>query len=98
MIFEALRRHKTKADLLMLYPRDWVVPIDNGTSASYESMLLAQARDRYEAKLRPIEVKTFINEDDTTWQDSYTKLLAWNQTQYKRVISLDSDSTVLNVS
>lgn len=32
---------------------------------------------------------------DTTWNDSYTKLLAFNQTQYDRVLSLDSDSVVL---
>jgi alpha-N-acetylglucosamine transferase len=30
-----------------------------------------------------------------TWVDSYTKLLAVNQTQYDRVLSLDSDSAVL---
>jgi alpha-N-acetylglucosamine transferase len=30
-----------------------------------------------------------------TWADSYTKLLAFNQTQYDRVLSLDSDSTIL---
>lgn len=30
-----------------------------------------------------------------TWADSYTKLLAFNQTQYSRLLSLDSDSTVL---
>lgn len=33
--------------------------------------------------------------DQATWAESYTKLLAWNQTQYDRVLSLDSDSTVL---
>lgn len=32
-----------------------------------------------------------------TWAESYTKLLAFNQTQYDRVLSLDSDSTVLQV-
>lgn len=30
-----------------------------------------------------------------TWAESFTKLLAFNQTQYKRVLNLDSDSTVL---
>jgi hypothetical protein len=30
-----------------------------------------------------------------TWASSYTKLLAINQTQYDRVLSLDSDATVL---
>jgi len=32
-----------------------------------------------------------------TWAESYTKLLAFNQTDYDRVLSLDSDSTVLQV-
>jgi alpha-N-acetylglucosamine transferase len=34
-------------------------------------------------------------DSSATWADSYTKLLAFNQTQYDRVLSLDSDSTVL---
>lgn len=33
-----------------------------------------------------------------TWSESYTKLLAFNQTEYDRVLNLDSDSTVLQVS
>jgi len=101
MIFEALRRHGTRADLLMLYPQMWKVPKDvlddDAPPIEYEGKLLAQARDQYHAKLNPIQVRTYVNEKDATWQDSYTKLLAWNQTQYKRVISLDSDATLLNV-
>ncbi|KAL6882915.1 glycosyltransferase family 8 protein [Trichoderma longibrachiatum] len=30
-----------------------------------------------------------------TWSDSYTKLLAFNQTQYERVIAIDADVTLL---
>ena len=30
-----------------------------------------------------------------TWAESFTKLLAFNQTEYERVLHLDSDSTVL---
>jgi alpha-N-acetylglucosamine transferase len=101
MIFEALRRHGTKDDLLMLYPQEWNVPKhvfeDDASPIEYEGGLLAQARDQYQEKLNPIEVKTYVNENDATWQDSYTKLLAWNQTQYKHVISLDSDATLLDV-
>jgi alpha-N-acetylglucosamine transferase len=101
MIFDALRRHGTRADLLMLYPEEWeileVVLEDDVPPTDYEGGLLAQARDEYHAKLNPIQVKTFVNEGDTTWQDSYTRLLAWNQTQYKRVIFLDSDATLLDV-
>ena len=36
-------------------------------------------------------------EGEATWAESYTKLLAFNQTQYDRVLNLDSDSTVLQV-
>lgn len=100
MIFEALRKHNTKAELLMLYPQDWAVAEQNDTNAEYESLLLGKARDEYGVKLRPIEVRTYEKHGSTdqTWAASYTKLLAFNQTQYKRVISLDSDATVLNVS
>ncbi|KAI4638527.1 hypothetical protein J4E93_010082 [Alternaria ventricosa] len=72
----------------MLYPQKWKVPKDvlddDAPPIEYEGKLLAQARDQYHAKLNPIQVRTYVNEKDATWQDSYTKLLAWNQTQYKR--------------
>jgi len=101
MIFEALRRHGTRAELLMLYPQEWEVPggvfEDETDATDYEGKLLARARDRYGARLSPIQVQTYENKNDTTWQDSYTKLLAFNQTQYKRVIALDSDGTLFNV-
>ena len=42
-------------------------------------------------------VDKLIESDSATWADSYTKLLAFNQTQYDRVLSLDSDSTVLQL-
>ena len=38
-----------------------------------------------------------INRSAATWTDSLTKLLAFNQTEYERVIHLDSDATVLQV-
>lgn len=44
--------------------------------------------------LTPPNVKTIA----VTWAESFTKLLAFNQTEYDRVLSLDSDSTVLEVS
>ena len=34
---------------------------------------------------------------ELTWAESYTKLLAFNQTQYERVLALDSDATLLKV-
>jgi len=85
----------------MLYPQEWEVSSgvfeDETDATDYEGKLLARARDGYGARLSPIQVQTYENKNDTTWQDSYTKLLAFNQTQYKRVIALDSDGTLFNV-
>ena len=36
-----------------------------------------------------------LNQASGQWSDSYTKLLAFNQTQYTRVLHLDSDSILL---
>ncbi|RFU30235.1 hypothetical protein B7463_g6073, partial [Scytalidium lignicola] len=91
MLFEILHRLGSKADRLMMYPVTMSV---DPKSDSPETRLLLKAQKEYGAKLTPIEVqhRPF---NDLTWADSYTKLLAFNQTQYDRVLSLDSDSTVL---
>ncbi|CAE7208334.1 hypothetical protein PTNB73_07604 [Pyrenophora teres f. teres] len=91
MILDALNRSETKADRIMMYPEGWNVAEDHTADAPTESKLLAKARDVYQAKLVPIQVVSF-EKGDATWKDSYTKLLAFNQTQYKRVMSLDSDA------
>lgn len=96
MIFESLHRLKSKADRVMMYPRDWTVPDDDGANSTFASKSLAQARDQYGVKLVPIEVLSF-KEQEITWADSFTKLLAFNQTQYKRVVNVDSDSTIVKV-
>lgn len=93
MIFESLKRLGSKAHRLMMYPKDWSVDF---SSTSSESRLLRKARDEYDAELVAIEVQR--RSGDATWGDSFTKLLAFNQTQYTRVLSLDSDATVLKVS
>jgi alpha-N-acetylglucosamine transferase len=90
MIFESLSRYGSRADLLLMYPQHWDIH-----SSSVEAHLLRKARRDYEAKLLPIQIQHFDGEN--TWADSFTKLLAFNQTQYERVISLDSDANVLKV-
>lgn len=90
MIFASLKELGAKAHRLMLYPEEWIVGDD-----SPSGRLLAKARDEYGVVLQPIHVQRFAGEP--TWAESFTKLLAFNQTQYKRVLSLDSDATVLKV-
>ncbi|TDZ15070.1 Glucose N-acetyltransferase 1 [Colletotrichum orbiculare MAFF 240422] len=57
--------------------------------------LLILARDKYNVKLVPISIQHRAGADPT-WADSFTKLLAFNQTRYGRVLSIDSDTTLLN--
>ena len=81
----------------MLFPDDGEVPDPRGgrTDAPLESSrFLARARDRYDAKLVPIKLQTLPYSQSKGWEYSYTKLLAFNQTQYKHIISLDSDATL----
>jgi hypothetical protein len=96
MILESLLHLEAKADRIMMYPEDWHVAEEDAADAATNSKLLARARDLYQAKLVPIQVQSFAK-GDSTWKDSYTKLLAFNQTQYKRVMSLDSDAVVRKV-
>ncbi|KAL2836688.1 glycosyltransferase family 8 protein [Aspergillus pseudoustus] len=91
MLFETLHRFNSKADRLMMYPKSFSADEQDSSS---ESRLLRKARDEYGVKLMPIEVQSRVS-GDPTWAESYTKLLAFNQTQYKRVLSLDSDATIL---
>lgn len=106
MIFEALDRLGSKASRVLMYPS--TIDID---SINVDSQLLLKARDDYNVKLVQVELQhrkdayckwklvLGVSSDRLTskdeWADSYTKLLAFNQTQYKRLIMLDSDSTVL---
>jgi len=90
MIFESLYRLGSKAERLVMYPEEWSIE-----SESSDAGLLRKARDEYNVKLQPVQIQRL--EGDITWGESFTKLLAFNQTQYRRVISLDSDGNVLQV-
>ncbi|KAI9147821.1 Glucose N-acetyltransferase 1 [Paramyrothecium foliicola] len=91
MFFEALHRYGSKADRVMMYPADLANRED---VSSPDARLIAKARDQYSVKLVPIKLQRKDNVD-AAWSDSFTKLLAFNQTQYRRVISADSDALLL---
>ncbi|KAF5023389.1 hypothetical protein F66182_4546 [Fusarium sp. NRRL 66182] len=93
MAFETLHRLDSRADRLMMYPSEMMSP-DADSANTKAQQLLIKARDEYNVKLQPIQVQ-HKEGDDLTWADSFTKLLAFNQTQYDRVLSLDSDGMVL---
>ncbi|EER44007.1 alphaN-acetylglucosamine transferase [Histoplasma capsulatum H143] len=90
MIFETLQRLQTKPDRILMYPNRWPA---NTTKRKAIERMLAKARDEYNVKLKPIS--PLQASPDVTWGDSFTKLLAFNLTEYERILILDSDSTIL---
>ncbi|KAK5725934.1 hypothetical protein LTR15_004124 [Elasticomyces elasticus] len=90
MIFTSLRTLGVRADLLMMHLEDWSVGND-----TVSGRLLLQAVE-LGVRLAPVRVQ-HLEGGDSTWADSFTKLLAFNQTQYKRVLHLDSDGTVFSL-
>ena len=92
MLFARLHSLNSKPTRLLLYPSSF--SITTSADDSIEGVLLRKARDEYNVKLQPIEIQHRIG-GDSTWAESYTKLLAFNQTGYDRILHLDSDSTVL---
>lgn len=90
MLADSLSRHGARAQKVLLYDRDWVV-----TPNTYEGRLLVKAMDEYDVYLLPVEVVALGG--PSAWRESFTKLRAFNMTGFKRVLSLDSDATVLKV-
>ncbi|KAK2926643.1 Nucleotide-diphospho-sugar transferase [Fusarium oxysporum f. sp. vasinfectum] len=90
MLFEALEHLRSRADRVMIYPSHML----GSDHKSSNARLLAKARDKYDVKLVPITVRHKDN-TDPTWADSLTKLLLFNQTQYSRILYIDSDSVLL---
>ena len=83
---------------MMLYPSHWdpneVDEYDEAQGLTPIARLLQQAQKSYYVKLRPVEVLHRNHTDQETWADSYTKLLAFNLTEFDRVLAIDSDSIV----
>ena len=86
MLFEALSRLGSKADRILFYPEPWDLQVSD--SHDRDSQLLVKAQEEYDVKLIPTEMH---KSGDGTWNASFSKFLAWDQTQYDRVIHLDSD-------
>ncbi|KAJ9648594.1 hypothetical protein H2199_001449 [Coniosporium tulheliwenetii] len=97
MVFEALHRLGSRADRILFYPKEWDTVVSS--SKDRDSQLLVMARDKYKVKLIPTEIPSIkISTNDTTtttWTHSIGKFLAFSQTQYTRILHLDSDITLL---
>jgi alpha-N-acetylglucosamine transferase len=102
MVFEALHRLGSRADRILFYPEEWDTEISD--SKDRDSQLLVIARDKYKVKLYPVKMLSVRRAPEKekkkkrkgeTWDYSINKFLAFSQTQYDRVLHLDSDITLL---
>jgi alpha-N-acetylglucosamine transferase len=87
MMFDALNRTGARASKVSLYPGDWKVDGNDEIGR-----LLGKARDHYGAQLSHIPPRQ--GSSGIVWTDGFSKLLAFNQTRFRRVISLDSDGVL----
>ncbi|APA06062.1 hypothetical protein sscle_01g008320 [Sclerotinia sclerotiorum 1980 UF-70] len=97
MLFESLQRLQSKAERVLLYPQLWKdawVEDVHGTDMEIISKMLIQARDKYKVKLENVEILQHRHATADEWAESYTKLIAFNQTSYEKLLVLDSDSTI----
>ena len=91
MLFEALSRLGSKADRILFYPETWDLQVSD--SHDRDSQLLVKAKEEFDTKLIPIEADKSENGD---WNANFTQFLVWDQTQYDRVLHLDTDMTLYN--
>lgn len=102
MVFEALERHGSKADRVLLHHPEWATKSEGG--ADHNSEILSRAQRKYGVTLEAVQVldsrgdvsKAVLNGQPSTWDTSVTKLRAFELTEYDRVIMLDSDITLLD--
>lgn len=99
MVFSQLREVSSLASRVLVYPSDWRLngntnnaPESNGT---HIARVLRYAAGEFSVLLNPTDT---LREDTsrTIWKQPYSKFLAYNLTQYDRVIVLGTDSIVLN--
>lgn len=91
IMFKNLKRYGTKAKLHLIVSNQ-LLNSDNKFSQP-ANMLLQRIRnlDPDQVVVKPVN-SIYKPNDQSEWKDSLTKLLVFNQTEYNRVIYLDSDA------
>ncbi|KAF5860491.1 N-acetylglucosaminyltransferase [Aspergillus alliaceus] len=95
MVFEALHRLGSRAQRVLFFPEDWDVTVES--ERDRDSQLLAMARDKFNVMLIPIDmamIKPGAGPGEP-WDKSISKLLAFGESEYDRIIHLDSDANIL---
>jgi hypothetical protein len=98
MVFEKLHKLKSKAGRVLMYPQEWDVHQDD-----INWWLMRIAERKFRVQLQPIQLIGADNNDQipgtlnkpSDWNVSFTKIRTFELSQYKRVLHLDSDITLL---
>ncbi|GLA16881.1 N-acetylglucosaminyltransferase [Aspergillus niger] len=95
IVFDTLQRLGSRAQRVLFYPEDWDVLVDDDRDR--DSQLLTMAREKYNVMLVPIDVQMVKagSGPSESWDKSISKLLAFGETEFERVIHIDSDVSVL---
>ena len=94
MIFDVLKQSGSQADRILFYPEGW--GIGSAESKDRDDQLLAMARDKYDVLLVAVDddlIKGGLGSSQS-WNTSIAKFMAFGQTQYNRIIHIDSDSVI----
>ncbi|CCH43565.1 Glucose N-acetyltransferase 1-A [Wickerhamomyces ciferrii] len=92
MIFAELRKFQTKAELVLLVKREFIL---NETAYPNEYKTLTEFSQNYNVTLKPTTVTQIGGDSVDIWKSSFTKLMVFNETQYDRIIYLDADAIIL---
>lgn len=95
LVFDALERFGSRAQRVLYYPEDWDILTE--TDNDRDNQLLRVAKTKYNAMLVPIQLEMIKPGAGSgeSWNKSISKLLAFGETEYDRVIHLDSDILLL---
>jgi hypothetical protein len=99
MLFSQLKEVSSLASRVLVYPSDWRLNpntnSDPDSKGTHTARVLRYAAEEFSVLLNPTDT---LREDSSQkiWKQPYSKFLAYNLTQYDRVIVLGTDSIVLN--
>lgn len=93
MIFAELRAFQTRAELVLLVNRDFLLKPNEFPE---EHKILTEFAQNYNVILKPTTLTQIGGDEVDIWKSSFTKLMVFNETQYDRIVYLDADAIVLN--
>ncbi|KAK9471176.1 nucleotide-diphospho-sugar transferase [Dipodascopsis tothii] len=96
-IFQSLSTAGSVHDRVLLVPKEWakhMSTLDMPSAGELSVKHLFTQAIRLGVRLKFVDVIS-IHSADSTWQAGFTKFLSFNQTEYDRVVIMDSDGMVL---